>query len=167
MPELEFCSYIGIDPGKAGGLACLSRGAVWTKPMPETDRDLWDWFPTTLRAGEKYRAVVERVHSSPQMGVASAFTFGRGYGAILMALTAAGIPFEEVLPKAWMRGMGVTRKAGWETARWKQRLRAKAQQLYPDLPLWREPRSVGRQLAVADALLIATYCKRKHEGTLG
>ena len=40
---------------------------------------------------------------------------------------------------------------------WKNRLKGMAQQLYPDLKV---------TLATADALLIATYCKRKHEGTL-
>jgi hypothetical protein len=86
------------------------------------------------------------------------FNFGANYGALRMALTAAGIPFEEVVPGVWQRGLNIPprKKTEGKTA-WKNRLKAKAQQLFP---------SVKITLATADALLIAEFCRRKHEGLL-
>jgi hypothetical protein len=85
------------------------------------------------------------------MGVTSAFTFGAGYGRCRMALTAAKIPFEELLPQRWQRLLGGL--SGGD----KQLLKTRAQQLYP---------SVKITLATADALLLATVARRLHLGTL-
>jgi hypothetical protein len=131
-------------------------------------------------------AVIEKVSTSPQMGVASAGTFMKGYGTLLMALTAAGISFEEITPQVWQKALhipprkkGVKRRVpnpkkpskmktivkGGETDRqWKGRLRNKAQQLFPSLEVWRG--TIGNQLAVADAILIAEFCRRRQEGRL-
>jgi Holliday junction resolvasome RuvABC endonuclease subunit len=88
----------------------------------------------------------------PKQGVASSFKFGVNYGIVRMALTAAGIPFEEVTPQAWQKALGITHRKKTETpSEWKNRLRARAQQLFP---------SVSLTLATADALLIAEYCRR-------
>jgi hypothetical protein len=150
--------------------------------MPATDRDLWGLLCTW---GEPSAvAVIEQVCSSPQMGVTSAFTFGCGYGKLLMALTAAGIPFETKQPRVWQaslqipprvkhnktrkvqnrKGKWVDKKYGGETdTQWKDRLRAKAQQLFPRLDLWDQ--ALAAQRAVCDALLIAEYCRRVHATT--
>jgi hypothetical protein len=37
-------TYIGIDPGKSGGLVALSSAGIVVTPMPGTERDVWDWF---------------------------------------------------------------------------------------------------------------------------
>lgn len=105
-------------------------------------------------------AVIERVSGyvgEAQPGSA-AFKFGQSYGGLRMALVAAGIPFEEVTPQVWQRKMGVTprRKDESKTA-WKNRLKAKAQQLYPGVKV---------TLATADALLLAEFCRRRQEGRL-
>ena len=75
-----------------------------------------------------------------------------------MALIAAGIPFEEVIPRTWQKGVGITPRGKGETkTRFKNRLKAKASQLFP---------KVNVTLATADALLIAEFCRRKRTGTL-
>jgi hypothetical protein len=103
-------------------------------------------------------AVIEKVHAMPGNGVSGMFKFGMSYGGLRMALIAAGIPFEEVQPRAWQKAMGIPPRSKTESGtQWKNRLKAKAQQLYPAEKV---------TLAVADALLIATYCQRKQEGTL-
>lgn len=162
--------YIGIDPGQNGGLVALfSSGKIDAVPMPQTERGIWEWFSefNDLVVPRQLTAVIEKVHSMPDQGVASSFKFGIGYGYLRMALIAAGIPFEEVDPRAWQKGVGIPPKKKEESKpQWKNRLLALAQQLHPSLELWREKKAKGRQLAVADALLIATYCKRKHEGKL-
>jgi len=116
--------------------------------MPDTLQDLWELirditnFPRSAIDGRKYKAYIEQVSSSPQMGVVSAFSFGRGYGNLEMALTAAGIPFERVRPQVWQKAMGCMTKGDKNIS--KQR----SQELFPDKKVIH---------ATADALLIALY----------
>lgn len=152
--------YLGIDPGINGGLVALGElsttgvPVISVEPMPATERDVWDWFAQWRDA----IAIIERVHSFPGQGVASTFTFGKGYGGLRMALVGCGIPFEEVSPGVWLRGLSIPKRKPIETnTQWKNRLKALAQQIFP---------SVKVTLATADALLIAEYCRRKHKGTL-
>jgi len=150
-------TYIGIDPGQSGGLILLDGVMVKATPMPATERDIWDWFDHQ-DIGTAPQAIIEKVHSMPRQGVVSSFKFGLGYGGLRMALIAACIPFDEVTPQVWQRALGIPSRLKTETpTKWKNRLKAKAQQLYPRLEV---------TLKTADALLIATYCQRKHTGTL-
>lgn len=185
MPKND--CWIGIDPGKSGGLVyILSHPArEWTEvvatPMPGTLLDIRDWF-LAIPPGNRV-AVIEKVRSSPQMGNVSCFTFGRGFGNLEMALAMVNISFQEVRPQDWQKELGIPgRKKKLVTKmvkvkgkrksekkrvsvyteskpQFKQRLRGVAQQMFPYLPLWQEPRSKGKQLAVADALLIAEFCR--------
>lgn len=166
MPKASGNLFLGIDPGKEGALVCLSKeGVLAANPMPETDRDIWEWFCNVKHVADKWSrgrivAAIERVHSMPNQSAQSGFTFGRGYGSLEMALTAASIPYEDVPPKTWMKGLSIPlRKKTESKGQWKGRLRAKAQQLFPELSLWKEPRTKCKQLAIADALLIAEFCR--------
>lgn len=157
--------YYGIDPGASGGLACIHERLV-TVPMPATERDVFEWFrPLGGRdheGNEVEFAVIEKVggytaSGGPQPGSAM-FKFGQSYGGLRMALIAAGIPFEEVTPQRWQKALGVTPRGKEETkTSFKNRLKAKAQQLFPKIKV---------TLATADAILLAEYCKRSQEGRL-
>lgn len=157
--------YIGIDPGLSGGLILIQDGVPRGGPMPDTELDVWTWIRTVSAGPRDKFAMIEDVWARPGQGVTSMFTFGKGYGGLCMALTAAAIPYERVRPQVWQRALGITPKHKSEKGNaWKDRLRATAQRLYPKLDFWNETLSVQR--AVSDALLIATYCQRKHEGKL-
>jgi hypothetical protein len=143
--------------------------------MPLTERDIWDSLSGHILGTV---AVIEKVGGYTGEGQPGSrmFNFGKNYGSLLMALTAAEISFEEVAPQRWQQAFAVAprkykkvgKKKVWiETKRqFKERLRRKAQQIFPQLPIWSEPKSRGRQLAIADSLLIAEFCRRKHEGKL-
>jgi len=148
---VSYC-YLGIDPGKSGGIALLARDEeVLTWKMPSSDKDLWEIIEALPL---HTKGMLELVHSSPQMGVKSSFTFGQGFGKLQMALTAAEVSFEEVRPQAWIKGLSIPSKHKIEKPSvWKNRLREKAQKLYPRITV---------TLAIADALLIATFCKRSY-----
>lgn len=162
-PSVVQKRYIGIDPGNEGGIAIITGHGIELIQMPDTLLQLWEII-APLRGFSQ--AVIEQVHSMPKQGVASSFTFGKNYGSLLMALTAAQIPFEEVRPQVWQKCLCISpRKKDEPKGKLKLRLLKKAQQLYPTLWHWREPKSKGKQLAVCDALLIATYCQRIHRGT--
>jgi hypothetical protein len=137
--------YIGIDPGVSGGIAAVTAaGDVrLVSAMPATERDVFNLLGSL--SGDPCRAVLEFVRSSPQMGVTSAFTFGRGYGGLRMALVAVGIPFDEVVPRKWQTALQCTTKGNKNVSK------KRAQELFPKVRVTH---------ATADALLLAEYCRR-------
>ncbi len=164
--------FIGIDPGMTGAIVRLYDTTCKIRPMPETDHDIWNtiaaWLEWSKQGSGGIIAMIEQVGGfmgtragEPKKNLAAAhqmFKFGRNYGAMKMALTAAGIPYEEVIPQTWQKAMGVTSRGKNESKdAFKNRLKARAQCLFPREKI---------VLAVADGVLIAEYCRRKHEGTL-
>lgn len=150
--ETEKRVYIGIDPGKNGGIAVLGAdGAVvdLTK-MPETPQGLLE-FLGKWKDGSF--CVLERVGGMPGNGGSAMFNFGKGYGHLQMALLSLGIPTEDVTPNRWEKAYQLGSSGKYGKTEWKNRLKGKAQQLFPGL---------GRQvtLATCDALLIAEYGRR-------
>lgn len=153
--------YIGIDPGVSGGIAWTSKDGPGAEPMPDTDRGILDLLSGHARDAV---AVLEFVRSSPQMGVASAFTFGAGYGGLKMALSALGIPYIEVAPLKWQKALGcvsppkpsraflTAKERSARQREHKHQVKALAEQLFPGLPV---------TLATADALLLAAFCARQ------
>lgn len=105
------------------------------------------------------RAVVEKVHSTPQMGVVSAFTFGQSYELHLSMLTALKIPFELVSPQEWQKFLKIKRPK--HLKKYNERklfLRNLAIEKFPDML---EGRTKKYQDAVCDALLIMEYGRLK------
>ena len=138
---------IGVDPGANGGIAWITDGKACVEKMPDTLQDLWELiesigFEAPDFTPYQIKAYIEQVSSSPQMGVVSAFSFGRGYGNLEMALTAAGIPFERVRPQVWQKALGCMTKGDKNVSK------RRAQELFPDRKITH---------ATADALLIAHY----------
>jgi hypothetical protein len=139
---------LGIDPGTNGGIAWITGGKSCAEKMPDTLQDLWELLRDIEISSEgECHAYLEQVHSSPQMGVVSAFTFGNGFGHLEMALTAAGIPFTRVRPQVWQKELGCLTKGD------KNISKRKAQELFPSMKVTH---------ATADSLLIATYGTRQH-----
>lgn len=151
--------FIGIDPGSSGGIATINTltKTAAAIAMPETERDVWLLFDgiRAAHAGACF-AYIERVHSSPQMGVVSAFKFGRNVGVVYMALVCAGIPFEDITPQSWQKAMGCTQPKRVEFGKKDKNItKRRAQALFPEMTITH---------AKADALLIAEFCRRQHGG---
>jgi Holliday junction resolvasome RuvABC endonuclease subunit len=138
---------IGIDPGKNGGIAVINeQGHAYADKMPETLQDLFELLNSySVGYDGNCRAYLEQVHSSPQMGVKSAFTFGNGFGHLEMALTACSIPFERIRPQVWQKALGCLTKGDKNVSK------RRAQELFPSLKITH---------STADALLIAEYGRR-------
>ena len=136
--------YIGIDPGKSGGIAWILDKDVEAVKMPATNRDLLDELKL-IRDHNEAICMLEKVHSMPKQGVVSTFSFGKNVGHIEMALTAVEIPYDEVTPAKWQRALGCL--SGGD----KNVTKRKAQELFPSLKITH---------AIADALLIAEYARR-------
>lgn len=155
--------YIGIDPGASGGFAILqldrpgANGAieVLLVKMPETERDVFDLLALYQNVAG-VRAVIEHVWSTPGQG--GAFKFGKNVGMLLGILTAVQIPFDQVLPRTWQKRLGVIYPKGASDTEKKNITKRRAQQLFPKLTITH---------AIADALLMAEYCRRLERGLYG
>lgn len=163
--------YLGIDPGQSGGLVSIKVDYQWSGPdekaegvitfttMPKTEREVWDWF-YRLKHPEYNQVVacIEKVSGyvgKPHPG-SSMFNFGWGYGGLRMAMVGNDIEFDEIAPRTWMSAMAVqSRKRGESISQHKQKIKRMAESLYP---------RILTTLATSDAVLLATYCRRKHEG---
>jgi hypothetical protein len=163
--------YIGIDPGAGGGIAFIVDPPVLAAldvevlalPMPATEQDILrmirEGFVTGAVEGLKPRpafAVLERVWSMPGQGHSGAFKFGVSVGMLRMALSSVGIPFDEVLPRTWQKAMGVVYPKGATDTQKKNITKRRAQQLFPGL--------INVTHAIADALLLAEFCRRTRQG---
>ncbi len=141
---------IGIDPGKNGGIAVFDGGNIDCGKTPATTADFWHY----LAGLDPAVCFVEKVHSTPQMGVSSAFTFGKSVGIIEAVVIAAGLRLVYVSPQKWQKELGLISKArglGKGDTEKKNRNKARAQELFPELEVTH---------AVADALLICEYGRR-------
>lgn len=150
--------FLGCDPGMSGAFAILDpAGAIVdVTPMPETLGEICEYF---IEFGPRIQmGLLESVHAMPKQGVSSAFKFGRGFGSLHMALVAHKVPFEFVLPGKWQRPLGCVilgRNETRGTHEKKQITKARAQELFPNQKIIH---------AIADALLIAEFCRRMHSG---
>lgn len=145
--------YLGIDPGKTGGIALIDHTgrALAAHAMPKTFSDVV-LLLKELHAGDLTpRCLIEFVHAFPKMGVVSAFTFGKGAGVLEGALLALDVPFEPVQPRRWQQALGCL--SGGD----KNITKARAQALFPKLAITH---------LTADALLIAEYGRRLHAGAI-
>lgn len=144
--------FIGIDPGKNGGIATIDDDgtpAAWK--MPPTETDLWDILheydtATITAAIEKATGMIPGARGS--MGIAK-LQYNRG--CCVMALTAAGIPFVEVQPAKWQKEFGLYGKKWKSDTEKKNAHKRVAQQLFPTLKITHR---------IADALLIAEWLRR-------
>jgi len=107
--------YIGIDPGKNGGIVGLTNGKINViDKMPQTAYEMWDYFiylgfPNMVKKDQTY-VIIEDVHSMPTDGVASAFTFGRHIGVFDGIFAALGIQPYRVRPQVWQQAFDLQRE---------------------------------------------------------
>jgi hypothetical protein len=170
-PKLKY--FVGIDPGKNGGIAVVTfsggkRGSPLRTsvdvclPTPKTYRALLD--AVNYGVAERFRrdgpgfVYLEKVGGYvPGKGgnVGSRmFVFGEEYGKVKMALVASGLGelYKAVRPQTWQAALGLSRPKGAgqiSDALWKRRLKAEAERIFPNARV---------TLKTADALLLAYYC---------
>ena len=138
--------YLGIDPGLTGGIAWISEaGTMSAVKMPPTEGEILDQLRDVTALGEPVCAL-EKVHAMPRQGVSSTFKFGMGYGFLRGCLLALEIPWMDVPPGVWQRTLQCLSKGD------KRVTRQRARQMWPHIRVTN---------AIADAMLIAEYCRRK------
>lgn len=122
---------MGVDPGVNGALAWIDT-ETWTMQIADMPDEPGTGNRRAVCAAgvieivshaDPAHVICELVHSSPQMGVASAFSFGRSLGIILGATPFLGATMTLIKPQVWKSKMRAPAD--------KNKARARACQLFP------------------------------------
>lgn len=144
-----------VDPGVSGGFVRRVLRRVYLERDPE-----FDVFPfvSIQDASQKLRdilggidrqrlhVVIERVHASPVMSQASAFSFGENYGAWLGLFAAYDLKVHGVSPQQWQMNLPIP--AGVEGSGRKSALNRLCKQRHP---------GVSVTLRTCDAILLSDF----------
>lgn len=146
-------TILGIDPGANGGFAWKLGGALLaTERMPETEGDILDILRDIERPAVAY---IEQLPTFVRMIPSSTtMKMGQNAGFIRGCLMALGYRIIEVRPQQWQKTLGFGTRGEMTDTEWKNKLKARAQQLYPEVKV---------TLATSDALLLLEY-GRIHNG---
>ena len=150
--------YIGIDPGKSGGIAMITKDRIEVKKCPETVRDMAFVFALMLHDTPPLHVLVmiEKVWARPHDGRSSVFTFAGNYGQWQGIVASHDINLHYVTPQVWMKALGCPPKLKKQDR--KNYLKELAKKKYPKL-------SKKMTLATSDAMLIADYSKNIFDNT--
>jgi hypothetical protein len=164
---------LGIDPGIQGAFV-LTDGKTfrhWDMPLKVEGKNksvnfdgVYDILKSHIYENEEVTAhgslhiFLERAVSFG-MGTNSAFTYGRGFGFLEIAIKLAGLPVTQVSPKEWTKVMHEGISADLKP---KVKSLIAIERLYPQLhsQLPRKPKG-GLMEGPVDALLIAGFGLRK------
>jgi hypothetical protein len=143
---------LAIDPGASGGMAWNDAdGVAQSGSMPATEGDIVDSL-RAMRLIGIHEIIIEQVGGYIRGNGApgsTMFNFGRGVGVIHGAAMALGFRIETVTPQKWQKHFQLgTAKSCASKTEWKNKLKAKAQQLFPHATV---------TLKTADALLLWEY----------
>jgi crossover junction endodeoxyribonuclease RuvC len=168
---MRFKYFVGIDPGKSGGLVRINKdGAIVDKlVMPlvagkEVDFGLVYKFLSAISppCGDEM-VLLEKVGAMPKQGVVSMFNFGQTLGGLKAVLQVKAeqiqMPWALVTPLTWQKSLheGVDK-----TMEPKKRSLMAFQRLYPGVDLRKSERARIPHDGLVDALLIAEYGRRKY-----
>lgn len=147
--------FIGIDPGKKGGIAYINTKFGTGHTEPYSHQSLIDICRYESYEGntEHIMCCLEKVGARPGQGVVSMFSFGQSVGYIKGVLEAFKIPYQEITPQKWKGEFGLNsdKAASAEVCR----------KLFPDISLLATPKCKKPHDGMAEALLMAEYARRK------
>jgi hypothetical protein len=147
---------LGVDPGKNGGIAWTDGADFGAVRMPEGDDaihnqivDLLDGYDVVAFIEKLPYYVPMPMNSVPLVTqVSSTAKLHENCGLLRGILVAAGATIHEVPPQVWQTPLDIGKKRGQPGSVWKNKLKAAAQERFPDMKV---------TLANADALLILHY----------
>lgn len=147
--------YIGIDPGKNGGIAFINIRREFVTPFVKTYCYSDDILISLCNDFKGFRVMctLEHVHAMPKQGVSSTFNFGMNFGFIQGVLKAYGIPYELVTPQKWKKEFSCTSDKNTSIEVCKR--------LFPSVNLKATDRCKKDHDGMAEALLMAEYARRK------
>ena len=172
---------IGIDPDLSGGIVWLDDDPdaginAEVFKMPATVGDavelLQDISDIPGPSPPEVRVIIENVHAFPgtkkplscprckatlfvtqSQGIASTAKFMKNAGHLEGIVATLGVRYEFASPPTWQRALGVRAIKGETKTDHKNRLKAKCQQLFPQIKITH---------AISDALLLCEFGRLKY-----
>ena len=162
--------FIGIDPGKSGGISLISNDGelIYKAPFDQTTKEydpnilfgIFTQINSIVGIGP-VMAVIEKVSAMPGQGVSSMFKFGTMYGFIRMAVVAMGWSYELIAPRTWTKEL---HKGVDQNTQPKERSIIISSRLFPEQDFRKSQRSSTPHTGMVDATLLAYYGYLKHRG---
>lgn len=142
---------IGCDPGNSGAFSVIrypSGEHIESKKTPGTLHEYMDMMQGFVMRYDVVLLLKEQIHSRPTNGAKQNYSIGWTVGTLESMLMFFAITNITKTPSTWMKYYNLKKDPSESDNQWKNRLKAKALQLYPDVSvtLWN-----------ADAILIARY----------
>ena len=153
MQTKSHFKYIGIDPGKSGGITMIHGKDVKTYKCPQRTEDMAILFSLLIGDTSSYdtKVLMERVWARPNNAVRSAFAYGVNSGQWMGIIACHEVPLQTCLPNELIKYYGCSKDLEYqERKRW---LKEKAKSLYPKLNV---------TLMTSDSILIADYAMKEH-----
>ncbi len=148
---------IAIDPGVSGGIAIqkstVGNCTVEAYSMPKTEREIFDLIENSQSADiDGATAYLEALvkYTGRNMPSSAMASYAGNYGFLKGVLTALRWKIVLVPPKEWQKKLGLGKAKGLTKTEWKNKLKQRAEELYPNIKV---------TLATADALLILEAAK--------
>ena len=155
MKKASRFKYIGIDPGKGGGIAVINeKGIMKAYKCPDSSEEMALLFQILMgnTAADKIRLLMERVWARPTNAVRAAFSYGVNYGQWLGIAASHEVQMNTAIPVEWIKWIGCPKALKRDVRkRW---LKKKAGELYPKIN--------KLTLATSDAILITHYAKEEY-----
>ncbi len=160
-------TIIAIDPGEKGFITVLSGGEYRFFSIAENDRAAIAAYIYTVR--DNAVAVMEEVHAIFGSSAKGTFSFGEIFGFLKGVLTANGVPYHLVQPKAWQGEIWIQedktyryKQDGKKMIDTKRTSLAAARRLFPKMDLRRTEKCKTPDDNKVDSLLICEYARRKN-----
>lgn len=153
-------TIIGIDCGKAGGIAVYNNGRAQAFKMPETVKELSKFFQYIENTYEDKIVFIEKVQSFKSDTDDGGKRFGidkmlKNYAEIITVIKLIGWDFVEVYPISWQSTLGLKKGTkGLSKTQRKNIYKTHSQNAFPECKV---------TLNVADALCLISFAFRKFE----
>ena len=145
--------FIGIDPGKSGGITLISKEGIETTKCPKEPSDMAIFFEYFIGDTAPYNVgvLIESVWARPTNGSRHAFAYCFNYGVWFGVISRKYVEIHTTLPAKWIQYFNCPK--GIEYNDRKKWLKEKAKELYPEVK--------KVTLGTAYSILIAHYAKEE------
>lgn len=168
--------WVGVDPGKSGGIVALTdKGIIgkWTIPLIGDDVDPVGIWEILHNLHDNYHATVilEEVHSLHKMAAKTNFSMGHTLGIILGVIVSLRMRLIRTQPKAWQKEVWITSEIEYQPIKPGQKrpsvdtkltsLKA-AHRLFPGEDFRKSARAKVPHDGIIDAVCMAEFGRRKN-----
>ena len=153
----RFKTYIGIDPGKSGGICSIEDNRLRENKCPDSVQGMAELFKDILQdtSPKDVFLYIEKVWAMPHDGKSSIFTFGQNFGQWEGVIASFNIIPIYVTPSTWMKHHEVQK--GLKKQERKNILKQMAQEFINSNNYMSYQWKGVATLATADAIMLAKY----------